>query len=363
MAGAKDMKSKNTDLLAAMQARTASGGVAKRLPEKPDEARTAPGQLAIFSGQLADAMARAEAAEAELAKLKAEHGSKEALAEAHRKLAEAEAALATALESQPRQKAKLDELHEIPGRRRKLTAEQYAELRENLRHNPLANPVTVRLRPEGGYEIIAGNNRVSLFRELGRDEIDINILDLDDDETDRTAFYSNLLAPSLTDYEKYLGFKGRMEKKKLRQAQVAAEAGVSQPYISSLMAFDELPEEALACIADAPALFGAKAVQQLAQLTKQGKAAKVIEAVQKIVTSELSQVAAVQQAKASDTLKRPARPEPITFRQGKTKYCEALRSDKTVRLSFASAEEAEATFALITQLIKERASAGHGNKK
>ncbi len=364
MAGAKDMKAKNTDLLAAMQARAASGGVQKKLPETPEEARTGPGQLAIFSGQLADAISRAEAAEAEVERLKANQGSSEALAEARAKLAEAEAALATALESQPRRKAKLDELHEVPGRRRKLTPEQYAELRANLEHNPLAHPVTVRVRPQGGYEIVSGNNRTTIFRELGREEIDITVLDLTDDEVDRAAFYSNLLQPNLTDYEKYIGFKQRMERTGLNQTQIAAEAGVSQPYVSGLMAFDELPPEALLSIADAPAKFGATAVAKLAALAKAGKEAKVVEAVQKLVTGELkSQDAAVHHASAKEAVIRAKKPEPLVIRQGKAKYCEVLRADKTLRLSFATADEAEATMAAIQKVLEERAKAAKAAAK
>lgn len=364
MAGAKNMREKNTDLLAAMQARAASSGEPKKLPETPEEARTGPGQLAIFSGQLADAIARAEAAEAEVEVLKAGHGSSEALIEARAKLADAEAALATALASQPRLKAKLDELHEVPGRRRKLTPDQYAELRGNLEHNPLAHPVTVRVRPQGGYEIVSGNNRTAIYRELGRDEIDITVLELTDDEVDRTAFYSNLLQPNLTDYEKYVGFKQRMAKKGLNQTQMAAEAGISQPQINSLMAFDNLPAEALSSIADAPSLLGADAVAKLAALAKAGKEARVIEAVQKLVTGELkSQNAAVQHASAKEADKQPARPVPVTVLQGKRKYCEILRADKTVRLSFASAEEAEDTLAAIKAVLEDRAKAAKASAK
>lgn len=368
MAGAKDMKARNAGFREALLAGARPASPAPETPaeEQADKAapnvpRTGLGQNTFwqefYQKEILEAQTRAEAAEAEVARLKASNGSKEDLVEAHRKLAEAEAALATALENQPRRKAKLDELHEVPGRRRRLTPEQYNELRENLAHNPLAHPVTVRIRPEGGYEIVSGNNRTSIYRELGREEIDITVLELNDDEVDRTAFYSNLLAPTLTDFEKFQGFKSRMEKKGLNQTQVAAEAGVSQPYISALMAFDELPAEALESIAEAPAKFGAKAIQELAKLTKQGKGAKVIEAVQKVVTDELNQSAAVHHAKAADTPK-PTRPTPVTIRQGKAKYCEAVRRDKAISLSFASAEEAAATFDAIQAFLKQRAEAG-----
>lgn len=356
MAGAKDMKNKNTDLLAAMQARTASGGQPKKLPGTPDEAKTGPGQLAIFSGQLADAIARAEAAESEVERLKSSQASSAALTEARARLAEAEAALSTALENQPSRKAKLDELYEVPGRRRKLSPEQYAELRANLEHNPLAHPVTVRVRQNGGYEIVSGNNRTAIFRELGRDEIDITVLDLSDDETDRAAFYSNLLQPNLTDFEKFIGFKQRMAKTGLTQTQIATEAGVSQPYISALMAFAELPAEALALIADAPNKFGAKAIQELAKLVKQGKGAKVTEAIQKVVTDELNQSSAVSLAKSTNTPKKAISPS-VLIKHGRSTYCEAKRRDKLVSLAFSSAEEAEATFEAIQDFLKHRAEA------
>lgn len=363
MAGAKDMNTKNSSLIAAMEARNTTPGAPKKIPEKPEDARTGPGQLAIFSGQLADAITRAEAAETEVERLKEASGSSTELTDARQRLTEAEAALATALAKQPRQKAMLAELHEVPGRRRRLTAEQYAELRANLEHNPLAHPVAVRIRKAGGYEIISGNNRVAIYRELGRSEIDITVLELSDDDTERTAFYSNLLSPSLTDYEKYLGFKQRMLTKGYSQSQVATEAGVSQPYISFLMAFDDLPKAALCSVAGAPALFGANTVLKLAALAKAGKELKVIEASQKLATGELkSQDAAVRHVTADASGIRAARPAPRVIRQGKAKYCEVLRADKTVRLSFASAADAEATLAAITALLEARANETKGVK-
>src|SRR5574338_4192 len=367
MVGFRPMREKSKGILDAVEERRAKGEqpVGKPAPESPLQARTAPGRMFGLQEKIFEAEERARKAEEELERLKATAGSSVELEAAEARLrqtevapGEAEVALQDAMKDQPVRKAMLSELHEIPGRRRKLSKQQYEELRENLRHNPLANPVTVRVREEGGFEIIAGYNRVSCYRDLERDEIDINVLDLDDDETERAAFYSNLLAPSLPDFEKYVGFRSRMEKHGLTQVQVAEEAGVSQPYISSLMTFGDLPEEALAMIADAPELFGAKAIQQLAKLTKQGRGGQVTEAIRKIATGELTQAAAVQFAGAN-TAVRPVRPVPVTIRQGKSKYCEVLRAEKTIRLSFSSAEEAEATFAAIQEVLEKRAATNH----
>lgn len=354
MAGSKDMQLKNTDLLAAMQARAASNVQQRKLPDRPEEARTGPGQLAIFSGKLADALARAEAAEAEVERLKLGGESTE-LIHARAKLVEAEAALTAALENQPRHKANLDELHEVPGRRRKLTTEQYNELRDNLANNPLAHPVTVRARPEGGYEIISGNNRVAAYRDLKRHEIDITVLELTDDETDRTAFYSNLLAPTLTDYEKYLGFKARMTKTGYSQMQLAAEAGVKQPYISMLMTFDAMPAPAIDIIAQEPEKFGAKAIHSLAKLARRGNTEAVVEAIQKIASEGVGQGEAVRQA--STRPQRAKRPEPMVIRQGKLTYCKALRTGtNSIRLDFAESINADEIFQAIAEFIRQKAT-------
>jgi ParB family chromosome partitioning protein len=365
MAGIKEMREKSKGLLEEMAERRARGEqpVGKPAPETPMEARTAPGRMFGLQEKIFLAEERARKAEEELENLMLSAGDSSALQSAETRVRQAEealrvaeAALQEALKDQPVRKANLADLHEVPGRRRRLSAQQYTELRENLKSNPLTNPVTVRTQSGGGYEIIAGNNRVSAYRDLGWDVIDINILDLDDDETERAAFYSNLLAPSLPDYEKYIGFQARMKHKGLTQTQLAEEAGVSQSFVSTLMAFSDLPSEALEIIADAPELFGASAVTKLAQLTKAGNRQKVVEAIQKIASGELTQAAAVQFSSSTQSAIKPQRPIPLTIRRGKAKYCEILHADKTLRLSFASTEEASSILASIQKVVEARAA-------
>src|SRR5579875_2915561 len=76
------------------------------------------------------------------------------------------------LESQLEERAALDvpldALVEVPGRRRKLTSEQFQELKSNLAQHALATPILVRSVADGRYEIVAGHNRVAAYRELGR---------------------------------------------------------------------------------------------------------------------------------------------------------------------------------------------------
>jgi ParB family chromosome partitioning protein len=105
----------------------------------------------------------------------------------------------------------LDQLHSVPGRKRNLSTDEYDALRENLRNNPLITPITVSKNLDGGWNIISGNNRVEIYRELGKKEIAVYEVEVKDGEGDVKAFYANLLHPSLPDFEKYLRFKNRME--------------------------------------------------------------------------------------------------------------------------------------------------------
>lgn len=369
MTGIRSMREKNKGIMDAIDQRRANGEVpvGKPIPGSPLEARTAPGRMFGLQATIQAAETRAANAEAELAALRQSGGTGGAddtaalaiaaarVEEAEAALKEAETALQAALKDQPARKALLSDLHEVPGRRRVLSKEQYEELRENLRSNPLANPIAVRTRAAGGFEVIAGHNRISCYRDLGRTEIAINQLDLNDDETERAAFYSNLLAPALPDYEKYIGFKARMMHKNLNQAQIAAEAGVVPSAVSLLLSFDDLPPDALLVIASARELFGAAAVYKLAIASRKGKGEKVTEAIQKIAAGELTQAAAVKFVDARPATDKPVLPKPVIIKQGARKYCEIRSGTKNIRLEFATQAEADAGMAAVIAAMQQLA--------
>ena len=165
-------------------------------PSEPLAPRTAPGQLIGLQG-------RVHSQQAEIEKLK------------------------RALEQRAPGKLPLEKLHEIPGRRRRLTSAEYAELKANLTAYPLAQPITVRERPDGEYDIVAGHNRAAVYRELGRTEIDGIVLDIDDSMVEYAAFFSNLLSPTLSDFEKFWGFKSLQESTGITKEELAKAAGIS----------------------------------------------------------------------------------------------------------------------------------------
>ncbi|MDY7576744.1 ParB/RepB/Spo0J family partition protein [Herbaspirillum sp. RTI4] len=277
------------------------------------EPRTAPGQLMNLQGKYAQAMDE----------------NKQLLSRLH------EAAPSELM---------IADLREVAGRRRKLTDEQFNELTNNLKHNPLVTPITVRKVSAGGYEIVSGHNRVQAFRMLGRDRILAAVIEADDDQTELSAFYANLLQPDLPDFEKYLGFNEiQLRHPELTRADIATNAGVAASTITQLMSFGGLPDEVIAILRDKPEILGANAAQDFAKLVKQGRALRVIDGIKKLAAGELDQGQAVKFAGA-DTLSKPVSKasEPVRIKAGKSVYCDLIRADKVLRVVFKTAEEATA---------------------
>ncbi len=308
-----------------------TAGIKARNVEKPAEKapRSAPGMFL-------NATQRLDAAEAKVEEL--ESRLKEAEASGTRELP-------------------LDQLHEVGGRRRRLTEQQFNELKENLRNNPLVTPITVRKRAEGGFEIVSGNNRVEVFRELGRTSIPAALLESDDDQAEINAFYANLLQPDLPDFEKYLGFRKIIGKHpELTHAQVAEGAGVSRSFVTQLMAFSDLPADAIDILADRPEVLGANAAQDLAGLVKKGRVEQVVRAIARLAAGEIDQARAVREAAVDIIPKAGAsKPEPVRIKIGRTTYCAIQRADKVLRIQFQSAEEAESVQEAIREVLERRA--------
>lgn len=296
-------------------------------PLERGESRTAPGQLMNLQGKFA-------AAEEKIRDLE------------------------TRMENGASLEIPISKLHEVEGRRRRLTDEQFHELQENLRNNQLVTAITVRKRKAGdGYEIISGHNRVAAYRALGKEKILAVVADTDDEHVDINAFYANLLQPSLPEYEKYLGFKNRLSSTSKSYTEVAAEAGVTSAYVSMLMTFDEMPAEVIVMLNDRPELIGANAASEFVKLVGRGRKKQVLKAIEGIRDGSLTQAAAVREAAHDKPTAQKIAPKK--FRSGKTIFAEMRAMDKDIRISFkavASDEQRQRAKAAIELIIENIAS-------
>ena len=292
--------------------------------------RTSTGRLLDVQLRVNEAIDRAESAEAKAANAEAARQAVEqSLADALKQLD----ALATSSSSAAKD-LDINTLVEVEGRRRTLSPDEYAELRANLAASELMHPIVYRPLGDGQNELISGHNRVSIYRELGRDRIKAVPFTGSKAEAEMGAAFSNLLAPSLPDFEKYRQFVRMQELSGLSQMDIIRLSGLTQGHVARIFSFANLPAEAKELISKTPHRLGGNAAQKLAMLSEQGHAAQVVNAIKKLVEdSTLTQEKAV--ALASPKAHKPAAPQVQTFNRGKRKVCDMSVRGGVIALRFS----------------------------
>ncbi|MGI4849269.1 MAG: ParB/RepB/Spo0J family partition protein [Janthinobacterium lividum] len=211
----------------------------------------------------------------------------------------------------------ISELTIVEGRKRALPKDRFEELKANLATFPLINPIVIRALPAGKFEIIAGHNRLQAYVELGRDEIEANVIELDDEQVLPAAFYSNLLAPELPDYEKYLGYKQIQRATGKTQIEMARESGLSAATLSNYFSFDELEEGAHKILAAQPELAGARLASKLKGLPF------VKEALEQLAEGRITQEQAANVAANFEKVKsKPVVQASLVIKNGKQHFAE-----------------------------------------
>ncbi|CAH2778694.1 MAG: Chromosome (plasmid) partitioning protein ParB [uncultured Caballeronia sp.] len=286
--------------------------------------RTAPGQLMHLQ-------ATAEQQEAEISRLK------------------------RALEEREVEETPLDQIDEVEGRRRKLSPEQYAELKVNLEHNPLIQPVVLRRRPGDRRELVAGHNRVAIYRELRRSTIRSVVQEISDEDVNKFSFFSNLLAPSLSDFEKHWNFLQLQGETGLSHAALAEIAGISRSHVTKIMSYEALPDEAKQILLTRPDRLGSTAAHSLSQLTQAGRGKAVTVAIKALVENEaMTQEQAVAMAREKREVKKAA--DPLVVKSGKRHVCEITVRNSVVGIQFkgSDAESAASWAKRIQDFIAEQ---------
>ncbi|RZF24301.1 chromosome partitioning protein ParB [Paraburkholderia sp. UYCP14C] len=233
------------------------------------------------------------------------------------------------------EEVEISSLVEVPGRRRVLSQQEYGELRANLEANPLIHPIVYRPLGDGRNEIISGNNRVAIYRDdLNRTKIRGVSFFGTDAEVELGAAFSNLLAPSLPDFEKYRQFQRIQENLGLTQADIIRASGLAQSHVARILSFDNLPAPVKEMIAVKPHRLGGTAAAKFAALVQQGHEEGVTRAIAALIDSdEMTQERAL-------TLATPARPkasQPSTksINVGKKKFCDVTVRSGVIGLRFS----------------------------
>ena len=125
--------------------------------------------------------------------------------------------------------------------RRVFTEAELAELESSIKASGLLQPITVRTRGAGGWELVAGERRLRAATRLGWTEIPALVRDFDDREMLTLALVENLQRADLNALEEAEGYQRLIDEFRLTQQQVADAVGKDRTTITNLLRVLALP--------------------------------------------------------------------------------------------------------------------------
>ena len=200
--------------------------------------------------------------------------------------------------------------------RRRFEPEATAGLASSLKQQGVLQPVVVRPRAAGGYELIAGERRWRAAREAGLETLPALVREADDRETLLLALVENVAREQLSPVEEARAYASLVDEFELSLGEVAAKVGRSKPSVSNRLRLLELPEEVLWMVARGELTEGhARAVLALPDHDARKRLAK------RIVREGMSVRGAERAAQDGGAARRPrgsARVDPALAERART---------------------------------------------
>jgi ParB family chromosome partitioning protein len=129
--------------------------------------------------------------------------------------------------------------------RKRFDSEAVSGLAESIKAQGLIQPVVVRPRLEGGFELIAGERRWRAAREAGVATVPAVVREADDRETLLLGLVENVAREDLSPVEEARGYALLLDEFGLSLGEVAERVGKSKPAVSNRVRLLELPEDVL----------------------------------------------------------------------------------------------------------------------
>lgn len=109
-------------------------------------------------------------------------------------------------------KISLNDLHEFPNHPFKVQDDEAMEdLIQSIREKGVLNPIIVRSRKEGGYEILSGHRRTYACRKLGLMFISASVRELSDEDAVDLMVYSNFQREKILPSEKARAYQMQLD--------------------------------------------------------------------------------------------------------------------------------------------------------
>ena len=143
----------------------------------------------------------------------------------------------------------VDALHPNPRQpRKRFDGEAGSGLAESIRVQGVIQPLLVRPRDAGGYEIVAGERRWRAARDAGRQTVPAVVRESDDRDSLLLGLVENVAREQLTAVEEARAYALLIDEFTLSLGEVAERVGRSKPSVSNRIRLLELPDDVLGMV-------------------------------------------------------------------------------------------------------------------
>jgi ParB family chromosome partitioning protein len=132
--------------------------------------------------------------------------------------------------------------------RRRMDGEGVSALAESIRHAGVVQPVVVRPRTAGGWELIAGERRWRAARDAGIKTIPAVVRHADDRDSLLLALVENVAREQLSAVEEARAYAVLLDEFVLSLGDVAERVGRSKPAVANRLRLLDLPEDVLGMV-------------------------------------------------------------------------------------------------------------------
>jgi ParB family chromosome partitioning protein len=140
----------------------------------------------------------------------------------------------------------VDAIHANPKQpRKRFDGEAGSGLAESVRVQGVIQPLLVRPRAAGGYEIVAGERRWRAARDAGHTTVPAVVREADDRDTLLLGLVENVAREQLTPVEEARAYAVLIDEFGLSLGDVAERVGRSKPSVSNRIRLLELPDDVL----------------------------------------------------------------------------------------------------------------------
>jgi ParB family chromosome partitioning protein len=268
---------------------------------------------------------------------------------------------------EPFRQLRLDQIVPNPRQpRREFSETELQELQLSLQTSGLLQPIAVRPRSDGRFELIAGERRFRAASRLGWTTIPAVVRDVSDEQLLSLALVENLQREDLNPIEEAVGYRQLINEFGLAHQQVAQAVGKDRSTVTNALRLLSLPDEVQLLVRDGSLTLGhARALLGLPPGTSLSELARKVVA-QRLSVREVERL--VQEAKPAVKRNRDAEnqltvsdvPEVRRLTDRLRRFLQtdvAVHVDSAgrgeVRIRFYSADDFSRVFELMTRSSKD----------